>query len=220
MINKFLLILIPFLIFTISLKAQVTDKDGNNYTTVKIGKQQWMVENLDVSHFRNGDSIPEVENGADWQKAGDAGKPAWCYYKGDPANGKTYHKLYNWYAVNDSRGLAPTGWHIPSTSEWADITDYLGGGAIGGRHLKEASTSHWASPNSGADNSSGFTALPGGSRGFNGTFVNIGDNGYWWSSSEYDNSNAWNSFLLYSHNFVYWNYYYKLYGFSVRCVKD
>src|ERR1700691_438011 len=96
-----------------NLTAQVTDRDGHNYKTVQIGKQEWLAENLNTSHFRNGDSIPELEGAAEWQAAGDQYKPAWCYYNGDTATGNKYHKLYNWYALMDPRGLAPDGWHIP-----------------------------------------------------------------------------------------------------------
>ena len=130
------LFLIFVLLITITLKAQVIDKDGNTYKTVQIGSQTWMAENLNVSHFLNGDTIPEVEDAVAWDQAGQHGKAAWCYYGTDPVYGRTYHKLYNWYAVNDPRGLSPKGWHVPSTLEWADLTDYLGGENVAGRKMK------------------------------------------------------------------------------------
>src|SRR5258708_5920309 len=125
--NNVLLMTISFFVIASSLVAQVIDKDGSNYRTVKIGRQEWMAENLDVSHFRNGDPITEAEDAGEWQKEGSGGRPAWCYYNGDPISGRMYHKLYNWYAVNDPRGLAPDGWHVPSNSEWVDLEGYLGG---------------------------------------------------------------------------------------------
>src|ERR1035437_5591038 len=157
---KFLLIIIACL-FTIGLVAQVTDKDGNSYNTVHIGSQVWMSANLNVSHFRNGDIITEAEDAGAWSQAGQERKPAWCYYDSNPVNGRTYHKLYNWYAVNDKRGLAPKGWHGPSTLEWADLSDYLGGEGVAGGKLK--ATYGWLNNGNGT-NSSGFTGLPGGGR--------------------------------------------------------
>ena len=113
--SKISFITIIFLMITSSLEAQVTDKDANSYKTVQIGTQLWIASNLNVSHFRNGDPIPEAASAAEWKQAAEDKRPAWCYYNNDPVNGRTYHKLYNWYAVNDPRGLAPYGWHVPST---------------------------------------------------------------------------------------------------------
>lgn len=149
----------------------IRDIDGNTYKTVKIGIQLWMKENLNVSHYRNGDPIPEVKNPTEWINLTTG---AWCYYINDSAMGPRYGKLYNWYAVNDPRGLAPTDWHVPSHAEWISLTTYLGGEDVAGGKMKEAGTSHWQSPNAGATNSSGFTALPGGYRLSNGAYNGIG----------------------------------------------
>src|ERR1035437_4904310 len=165
--NKFLLIIIACL-FTIGLVAQATRKKPKtnpptppvSIPSVTICTQSWMLKNLDVSTYRNGDLIPEVTDGSAWS-ALTAG--AWCWYNNDSAtNASTYGKLYNWYAVNDPRGLAPTGWHVPSDAEWTTLSTCLGGNAVAGGAMKETGTTHWTSPNTGATNSSGFTGLPGG----------------------------------------------------------
>lgn len=114
----------------------------NQINEVKIGNQIWMAQNLNVSRFRNGDSIPHAKSAEDWEKAGKEQKPAWCYYNNEPTNESRYGKLYNWYAVNDPRGLAPEGWHIPSDLEWKQLTDYIGGNVMAGKKLK--STKGWA----------------------------------------------------------------------------
>jgi uncharacterized protein (TIGR02145 family) len=213
MINRFFLMTIPILIISSRLIAQVIDKDGNIYDIVKIGTQVWMAENLDVSHFRNGDSITEIEDTVEWLKAGDEGKPAWCYYKSNQEFGMRYHKLYNWYAVNDPRGLAPERWHIPSTLEWADLTDYLGRENIAGKKMKSANA--WD-----GTNESGFTGLPGGYRNNSGEFVHNGNIGSWWSSSENDSTNAWSRSLAYGVSVVSRSFDGKRVGLSIRCIKD
>ncbi len=194
--------------------STTTTKD---YKTVKIGNQIWMTENLNVDRFRNGDLIPEAKTVDEWELAEKNKQPAWCYYNNDPANGKKYGKLYNWYAVNDSRGLAPAGFHIPSDSEWTTLTTYLGGEDIAASKLK--SNSGW-NENGNGTNSNGFSALPGGIRLLNGIFTNIGVNAYWWSSTEKHSSSAWNRFLGYG--FVYVSKYdcSKSNGLSARCIKD
>ena len=191
--------------------------------TITIGTQVWMTKNLDVATFRNGDPIPQAKTNEEWVKAGDNQQPAWCYYDNDPANGAKYGKLYNWYAVNDSRGLAPVGYHIPSDAEWTILTDFLGGEKVAGTKMK--STDFWADyeGNSGnGTNESGFSGLPGGARNER-TFTTIGEFGYWWSSTEYY-IYAWFHCLGYGggptgkvYNRVF---YYKHYGFSVRCLRD
>lgn len=113
----------------------------SNAQTVTIGTQVWMTKNLDVATFRNGDPIPEAKTNEEWKKAGENKQPAWCYYNNDPANGAKYGKLYNWYAVNDPRGLAPIGYHIPSVVEWTIIVEYLGGEEAAGKKMK--STTEW-----------------------------------------------------------------------------
>jgi uncharacterized protein (TIGR02145 family) len=184
---------------------------------VIIGTQQWMKENLDVTTYRNGDVIPQVTSNAEWAGLTTG---AWCYYNNDPANGAIYGKLYNWYAVNDPRGLAPAGWHIPSNAEWTTLGTYLGGATVAGGKMKTTGTTRWNSPNSGATNESGFTGLPGGFRNFDGQSVTVGFAGCWWSASEINLSEAmnrqimWNSASLDGYN------YNKRCGFSVRCLKD
>jgi uncharacterized protein (TIGR02145 family) len=189
---------------------------------VQIGNQIWMTKNLNVSRYRNGDPIPQVTNPTQWANLTTG---AWCYYNNDPANGPIYGKLYNWYAVIDPRGLAPAGWHVPSDAEWTILTTFLGFTDVAGAKMKatgtlEAGTGLWKSPNASATNSSGFSALPGGTRSFIGLFSNVGFNGYWWSSSEYDNTNVWYGYLFYTNGSAYRNYAQKVNGFSVRCIKN
>lgn len=144
--------------------------------------------------------------------------------KADASNGRTYGKLYNWYAVADRRGLCPEGWRVPSVRDWAILEDYLGGRNIAGGKLKATGTQYWRSPNTGATNESGFSALPGGGRSFFngtfGTFFNLGSNGYWWSSSESSASDAWRRSLFHDLATVSRYSYSKRDGFSVRCVGD
>ncbi|MBC8490609.1 MAG: fibrobacter succinogenes major paralogous domain-containing protein, partial [Bacteroidetes bacterium] len=198
----------------------VDKRDGKVYKTVKIGSQVWMAENLNVDKFRNGDAIPHAKTNEEWEKAGKNGEPAWCYYDNDPANGEKYGKLYNWYVVKDQRGLAPEGWHTPSDKEWTTLTDYLGGKDAAGKKMK--STSGWEDDGNGT-NESGFSGLPGGYRGYDGTVVeNIGSYGYWWSTTASTSTRAWirclNSYYLgVSRGPVAQN---KRFGFSVRLVRD
>jgi uncharacterized protein (TIGR02145 family) len=186
---------------------------------VKIGNQIWMTQNLNLDKFRNGDSIPQAKTNLEWIKAGKENKPAWCYYQNDLANGEKYGKLYNWYAVNDPRGLAPFGWHIPSDAEWTQLTDYLGGSYPSGNKMK--SINGWmASRGSKGTNSSGFSGYPGGFRHYDGTFRDIDQAGYWWSSSSSSTFNAWGRPLYFHGGSVVTEYYDKKDGCSVRCIKD
>lgn len=183
--------------------STVTDIDGNVYLTVLIGDQCWMAENLKVTHFRNGDPLS-----------------SWWNYDYDEVNGAIYGKLYNWYVVDDSRNIAPEGWHVPSNVEWQTLADYLGGDTIAGGKIKQAGTLYWDSPNTGATNESGFTGLPGGMRFTDGTFSFMGVIANFWSTTEYDGSQVWYWRLGYSSSEI-WNYTdYKSTGFSVRCIKD
>ena len=189
--------------------------------TITIGTQVWTTKNLDVATFRNGDPIPQAKTNEEWEKAGENQQPAWCYYDNDPANGEKYGKLYNWYAVNDSRGLAPVGYHIPSDAEWTKLTDFLGGEEVAGTKMK--STDFWADDegNSGnGTNESGFSGLPGGYRGVYGTFFVIGEDGSWWSSSESDTDKTWSRYLDYFYGDVTRYSLDKQDGFSVRCLRD
>jgi uncharacterized protein (TIGR02145 family) len=199
------------------VRFQVRAED-TSYETIQIGNQIWMKKNLDVSTYSNGDIIPEVKDPAEWAKLTTG---AWCYNNNDPKNGEIYGKLYNWYAVNDPRGLAPIGNHIPSDNEWDTLLNYLGGRSVAGGKMKEKGLIHWKSPNNAATNSSYFTGLPGGCRDFNGVFNIVnGDGGGWWSSSESNSINAWYQGLGYSISGAYRNGLNKEYGFSVRCLRD
>jgi uncharacterized protein (TIGR02145 family) len=190
-------------------------KSGEEFKTVKIGNQVWMAENLNVDHYRNGDPIPEVKDGNQWSKLNSG---AWCYYDNDIANGKVYGKLYNWYAVKDSRGLCPTGWHVPSDAEWTTLENYLGGREVAGGKLK--STTGWNAPNTGATNSSGFKGLSGGFRGVNGAYYLNGSSGNWWIIKESNSGNVWYRELDFTNSDVSSGNSNKLFGFSVRCVRD
>ena len=192
--------------------------DENCIPSVTICNQTWMLKNLDVSTYKNGDPIPQVTDPSAWAALTTG---AYCYYNNDSATyAATYGKLYNWYAVNDPRGLAPEGWHIPTDFEWTTLENCLGGATVAGGAMKETGTTHWSTPNTEATNISGFTGLPGGNRGLTGAFWGIPGNGFWWSSTESDASNAWYRYLYYFYGDVGRNSYFKLHGFSVRCLRD
>ena len=191
--------------------------NGVTYNTVQIGSQCWLKENLKTTHYNDGTSIPNVTDNAIWETTTSG---AYCCYDNNPSNCNTYGALYNWYAVNTDK-LCPNGWHVPSDAEWTTLVNYLGGASVAGGALKEAGTSHWSSPNTSATNSSGFSALPGGYRfSSDGSFRSLGNNGYWWSSTENDGSNAWNRNLNYNNANVNRNNNNKRNGFSVRCLRD
>ena len=199
--------------FVLLINIQLVNAQGD----VKIGTQVWTSKNLDVSTYRNGDPIRHASTEQDWQDAASKGEGAWCYYNHDPKNGEIYGKLYNWYCVKDSRGLAPSGYHIPSDLEWSLLSEYLGGEEIAGFKMK--STNGWANGGNG-DNSSGFNGLPGGYCSNYGDFYNITDYGNFWSSSENTTNSAWNRYLYSNNSKVYRYNYYKYSGLSVRCIKD
>jgi uncharacterized protein (TIGR02145 family) len=177
-----------------------------------------MRENLDVVTYRNGEIIPQVTDVTAWAGLTTG---AWCYYNNDSANGAIYGKLYNWYAVNDTRGLAPKGWHIPTDAEWTILTDKLGGVTVAGGKMKSVGTTRWTTSNTSATNESGFTGLPGGyCFGSTGVPANIGNSGFWWSSSEYETANARYCYLNYNHGNANSSSNDKRFGFSVRCLRD
>jgi uncharacterized protein (TIGR02145 family) len=185
--------------------------------TIVIGKQQWMKENLDVVTYRNGDIIPKVTDPTAWAALTTG---AWCYYNNDPANGAIYGKLYNWYAVNDARGLAPQGWHIPTDAEWDTLSTKLGGVTVAGGKMKTTGTTRWTTPNTGATNESGFAGLPGGYRIYDGSFDIVGSYGFWWSATEFNTAFARFLFLTSTNGTLSRNFDYKAAGFSVRCLRD
>lgn len=195
----------------------ITDIDGNVYRTVTIGTQIWMAENLKTTKYRNGDPIPNDKTS--WSRNFTIG--ACCDYNNDANNSAIYGRLYNWYAVNDSRNIAPKGWHVPTIYEWRTLIAFLG--AESGRKLKETGTAHWQSnwqvPNNGT-NEKGFTALPSGYRDFDGDDIQIGYQCCWWSSSATESTRALDIDLQNNlSDFVSFDYTKNL-GFSVRCVKD
>ena len=191
----------------------VTDVDGNSYESIIIGNQVWMTENLKVTHFRNGDSLI----------AGLSiifGLSAYTVYDNDETNADTYGYLYNWYAVTDSRNIAPEGWHVPTNDEWQILVDYLGGSSVAGGKLKEAGTTHWYSPNTGATNESGFTALPGGYGNKTGTFNYMGSIANFWSSTFWQIDDAYRRSLHFDDSDVAQSGLTRRHGISIRCVKD
>ena len=200
-----------------SSATSVTDVDGNTYQLVTICNQTWTKSNLNVSHYRNGDVIPQVTDPTQWFNLTTC---AWCYYANTTANGTTYGKLYNWYAVKDPRGLAPAGFHVPSDTEWTTLSSCIGTYNPEGGILKEAGILHWASPNTGAIDSYFFTALPGGFQNYDGGFWSITNEGFWWTSSAYDSTSAWSRSMIYNDDILHFNINVKTSGFSVRCIKD
>lgn len=201
----------------------VTDIDGNVYPTIQIGKQTWMTENLRTKRFRNGDQIPFITtfntgNGT-WRSLASA---AYCFFSyNDVIITELYGNLYNWFAVNDSRNIAPSGWHVATNDEWQTLIKNLGGSGIAGGKLKESGSGHWLSPNTGASDSYGFKALPGGERqSFDGAMVSNSYSGWWWSSTPDGTLKARAVSLHFDSNKVLNWQPEKVSGLSVRCVKD
>jgi len=199
--------------------GNMTDQDGNIYKTITIGSQTWMAENLRTTRYRNGKPIPIVMDSLTWSalKTG-----AYCNYynKENPVQTATYGRLYNWFAVSDSNILAPSGWHVPASSEWDTLVTYLGGVNLSVSKLKEQGETHWGNTNT-SDNSCGFTALPGGCRMGYCYYMSLGTMGYWWSSTEFlDLETAWyRSLTIMPDSISPWRWF-KDAGFAVRCVKD
>jgi uncharacterized protein (TIGR02145 family) len=197
---------------------KVADIDGNVYHIVTIGSQVWMAENLRTTRYNDGTLIPKITANQTWYMSNSG---AYCWYNNDSSAYEIpYGKLYNWYAVNSGK-LCPTGWHVPSDSEWKTLGDYLGGDLVAGGKLKEAGKMHWSAPNTGASNESGFTALPGGFRMENG-FGFKGEMTYWWSSTEYTSTTAWTRCVYYMSGSLSKDKTgpLKSGGISVRCVKN
>lgn len=228
---------IPLMLFLVLITAiQLsscggTSKDGTSKDEtskeITIGKQVWMSENLNVDKFRNGEVIPEAKTEKEWKNAGLKKQPAWCYYNNNPDNGERYGKLYNWFAVNDQRGLAPAGYKVPTDEEWSRLIDFLGGKSLACKSMK--SINFWADiekngivRSGNGTNESGFAGLPGGLRYHDGDFDIVGYCGYWWSSSESKTSNAWSRGLSYYDGSAAQkdDFADKQFGFSVRCLRD
>jgi len=211
----------------------VTDIDGHRYKTVIIGQQVWFAENLRVTRYRNGDPIPYVTDKNEWYNLRIG---AHCQYDHDTTNVATYGRLYNWYAVADTRHLAPEGWRVPTDEDWKQLEMYLGmslaeadqngsrgtneGGTLKETGTIEAETGPWHSPNRDATNETGFSALPGGFRSFLGWFDALDYTARFWSATESDSINAWDRILSYQSGYIGRDGYSKNYGLSVRCVKD
>jgi len=223
--KNLLLLLTVTTILSCSKNDEISRQTSNDVPQVQIGSQIWAKRNLDVSTYRNGDTIPQVTDPTEWRNLTTG---AWCYYNNDPAMGEIYGKLYNWEAVSDPRGLAPQGWKIPSDSDWTILTNYLGGDTISAGKLKEIGTAHWLINQFGT-NSTGFNALSGGVRGEDGAFVFLNSNSNWWSNTY---RAPYHCFLgggiirsmyadsPYNQNKLYrWSMNY-FYGASVRCLKN
>jgi uncharacterized protein (TIGR02145 family) len=195
----------------------VADIDGNVYQTIGIGSQYWITENLKTTQFNDGTPIPLVTDNSTWQFLV---APGYCWYNNDEATNKElYGALYNWYVVVSSK-LPPAGWHVSTDAEWTILETYLGGLTEAGGKLKETGTDHWMTPNTGATNETGFTALPGGMRAKDGSFSALGETGNFWTTTTASNQAAWYRALDYlgssntrGNNSVNW-------GLSVRLVKD
>ena len=205
---------------TENVPTDTTDFDGNVYHSVTIGTQTWMVENLKVTHFRNGDQIPNITDFTLWEQQS---SPAYCWYNNNSTNKNPYGALYNWFTVSDSRVIAPIGWHIPTDDEWTTLITFLGGENLAGGPMKETGFTHWNQPNAGATNSSGFTAEPAGFRSGN-DFVELNIGTDFWTSTESSAYLAWNRYLYYNKTQVDRGYngfgVDKTDGKTIRCIKD
>ena len=209
--------------------APLTDGSGNTYGTVKIGTQTWMTKNLNTTKYNDGTAIPNINDMYTWTKATTS---AWCDYNNTATNSTTYGKLYNWFVVdnnaatktasNGGKNVCPTGWHVPSDADWTTLTNLYGSELAAGGYLKETGTTHWTTPNTGALNSTGFSALPGGDLWpfYGGSFQNIGLFGVWWSSSASNALEAIQRYIQYQDISCVSGITSKQYGCSVRCLKD
>ncbi len=258
--DSLLLVITELLKYRHAYNKKLVVKQDNSglIKTVTIGTQVWMLENLNVSTFKNGVAIPEVQDKDAWNKASKNHQPAWCYYDNDPKNGAKYGKLYNWYAVIDTSGLCPQGWHVPSDADWEILITYLGGKDVAGAKMKAKSGwNKWVEQNeitcpvcnlwsdeyrskiachrckdnrtipnviiyhSGdGNNISGLASLPGGIRLNNGYCSYIGEDGYWWSSTENNNFDVWYRYLYNDSELAYRFNDSKGCGISVRCLRD
>jgi len=198
--------------------STVKDADGNVYHTLTIGTQTWMVENLKTTKYRNGNPIPQVADSAQWIVLTTG---AFCYYDNTSTIGDTYGLLYNWFAVNDPRNIAPKGWHVATSDEWNTLNAFLGGEMVSGGKLKETGSTHWNSPYTSAKDEVGFKALPGGGRTNLGNFQNLGKQGLWWTSTENNAADAWPRGLSSDFAMLFMSFSLdKNSGFTVRCIKD
>lgn len=197
----------------------ITDINGYKYHTITIGTQVWMAENLRATKYRNGDLIENVNDPLAWSNL-DSG--AYCDYDTNSYNSDTYGRLYNWYAIKDSRNIAPVGWHVPTEKEFQTLINYLGGDSAAGGNMKEPGTSHWTEPEPDykSASESGFNALPAGVRSYDGIFSDLGDMTSWWTTTEVQPNTAWLFSIWNSDSRIYGFDYGKNRGCSVRCIKD
>lgn len=217
--SRFLLLcFISFLAVTGCKKSNddITDGDGNVYTSVVIGTQEWLLENLKTTTLNDGTPILHVPSISDW--AATTGS-AYCWYENEISNKEDYGALYNWKAVSTGK-LCPKGWHVPTNAEWTVLTDYLGGTAGAAYKVKETGTGHWLTTTAQVTNSSGFTALPGGYRDYSGNYDRQGSIGYWWTATEENSGNAWFRSVFENYDEVYGGWTDKSFGYSVRCIKN
>jgi uncharacterized protein (TIGR02145 family) len=205
----------------------VTDASGNTYPTVIIGTQVWMAENLRTTKYIDGTNIPVVTDSTQWANNfnNNTTLPLMCWYNNDQVtySANKFGALYNWYAINPAtngnKNVCPSGWHVPTDTEWTVLTDFLGGEAVAGAYMKTTGTQIWMSPNTGAANTSGFSGLPGGSREERGGFSFIGKYGGWWSFTQNGDVSlgralAYNDIIVIRSDYIKWR------GFSVRCLRD
>lgn len=192
--------------------GKVTDIEDNVYKTVAIGTQIWMAEDLRVTKYNDGTPITNVSDKNTWAVTTSS---AFCWFN----NEKAWGALYNWYAVNTGK-LAPMGWHVPTDEDWTVLTDFLEGEDVAGGKLKQTGNEIWGDPNIGATNLSGFTSIPGGCRDLNGNFINFGACAFYWTATEYHPFDSWERQIFWSEARIYREHVGKVYGFSVRCVKD
>jgi uncharacterized protein (TIGR02145 family) len=215
--------IIPIALFSILAfscekdKTTVTDIDGNEYATVTIGNQVWMASELKTTKYKDGTSIAVVTDNTLWAGLTTG---ALCEFNNTGANSATYGKLYNWYAIADPRGICPVGWHVPAKAEWESFDNALGGASVAGGKIKETGTTHWLSPNTGATNESGFTALGGGYRNYQGVFKDFNYIVGYWSSTQSDATFAYHRSAWASNASVDTYAVNKKTGFNVRCIQD
>ena len=205
----------------IQIGEGATDIDGNKYKSLIIGEQEWMVENLRTSRYGDGTLIPNVTEDYEWENLS---KGAWYHYNNDIRYESIYGKLYNWYAVETGK-LCPKGWHVPTDDEWTVLEDYLEANGHSGKEGKALkSVSGWQDKEDGTSGNGtddyGWNGLPGGVRYDDGSFGSVGQQGYWWSSSQFNAGFAWYRYLYYDFDGVHRSATNKLYGFSVRCLRD
>ena len=222
-VNKFtaFVVVLFCLVLLSPARAQdiMRDRDGNSYKTLVISNKVWMAENLNVSHYRNGDAIPEAKTSADWDRYSESRTGCWCYYDFSPGNGRKYGKLYNWYAVNDSRGLAHKGWRVPQDVDWLVFTNIPKEGDRPGRGMKSQSGWGTGKDDCSGSNDTGFDGLPAGSREID-NFMGIRLLGHWWCSTESEVNFARIRTLACFSDDLWLQTCLKQCGNSVRCIKD